>query len=77
MGAIYALVVFGLVGYILYKVLIKKSVPPSTFSPVDEFTMGIKPDMDQKFPLEDTRHSTPYEESIEIAEPYQRNQDKL
>lgn len=77
MGVVYTLAIFGIVGYILYKVLIKKSVPISNFSPVDEFTTGIKPDTDQKFPLEDTRHSTPYEESIQIEEPFERKQDKL
>ncbi|WP_342528286.1 DUF3951 domain-containing protein [Chryseomicrobium sp. FSL W7-1435] len=75
MGIAYTLAIFGIVGFILYKVLIKKSIPTSNFSPVDEFTTGIKPDTDQKFPLEDTRHHIPYEESIRVEEKDDRQRD--
>lgn len=64
MAYVYTLVVIFVIGFVIYRMIMKKSTPSNHYTPFDDMTMGNKIDMKHDSPIEDTKHAIHYEEKV-------------
>lgn len=64
MAYLYTLFIISVIGFICYRMIKRKSTPFNRYTPYDDITMGIKNDIKQDNPAQDTKHQIEYEERI-------------
>jgi hypothetical protein len=62
MSYVYTVFIIFVIGFIVYRMIKKKSTPSNRYTPYDDITMGIKGDIRQDNPIQDTKHQIVYEE---------------
>lgn len=65
MAYVYTLFIIFVIGFIIYRMIKKKSTPSNNYTPYDDITMGYKIDMKRDTPIEDSKHIIQYEEKAE------------
>ncbi|MGN7299466.1 DUF3951 domain-containing protein [Ferdinandcohnia sp. SAFN-114] len=65
MAYVYTLFVISVIGFVIYRMIKKKSTPSNRYTPYDDITMGKKIEVKRDRPLEDSKHVIQYEEKVE------------
>lgn len=65
MAYVYTLFVISIIGFVIYRMIKKKSTPSNRYTPYDDITMGKKIEVKRESPLEDSKHVIQYEEKVE------------
>lgn len=65
MTYVYTLFVISVIGFVIYRMIKKKSMPSNRYTPDDDITMGKKIEVKRDSPLEDSKHFIQNEEKVE------------
>jgi Protein of unknown function (DUF3951) len=65
MAYIYTLLVISVIGFVIYRLIKKKSTPSNRYTPYDDIIMGKKIEVKRESPTEDSKHVIQYEEKVE------------
>ncbi|MEK4013845.1 MULTISPECIES: DUF3951 domain-containing protein [Peribacillus] len=61
-SSLFILIVVGIIGFTVYKMIFKKKTPSNMYTPYDDVVMGKKDDIKKVQPPQDTKHNIEYEE---------------
>nr|WP_304217143.1 FeoB-associated Cys-rich membrane protein [Fredinandcohnia onubensis] len=62
---VYILIVISVIGFVIYRMIKKKSTSSNIYTQYDDVIMGKKIEVKRESPLEDSKHVTQYEEKVE------------
>lgn len=60
--SLFTLLIVGIIGFSVYKMIVKKKTPFNLYTPFDDMIMGKKDDSIRDQPTQDTKHNIEYEE---------------
>ncbi|WP_057776694.1 DUF3951 domain-containing protein [Cytobacillus dafuensis] len=64
MAYFYTLFVISVIGFVIFRMIRKKSAPTNRYTPYDDITLGNKIYLKQDTPIQDSKHLIQYEEKV-------------